>query len=42
VVSESPELVDKAAGVRGGVVAAGEPIGTEVLVDSVGRERGRS
>ena len=39
MVAELLELADEATGVGGGVVAAGEPVGAEVLVDGVGSAR---
>jgi hypothetical protein len=36
VVAELLELSDQSAGVGGAVVAAGEPVGSEVLIDGVG------
>jgi hypothetical protein len=36
VVAKFLELAHESAGVGGGVVSAGEPVGSEVLVDGVG------
>lgn len=36
MVAEPLELADQAAGMGSGVVTTGEPVGTEVLIDSIG------
>ncbi len=41
MVAEAFELADEVAGVGGAVVASGEPVGAEVLVEGVGLGRVR-